>query len=79
MNKRIDTILDFVLILSSSIFFPKPPLHGCEFSSFSSGSKVRARSEMPTSGPGGISAAKGLFGRSPFPTEKVVVFAPARF
>lgn len=51
----------------------------CEFSSFSSGSKVRARREMPTSGPGGISAAKGLFGRSPFPAEKVVVFAPARF
>lgn len=61
MNKRIDTILDFVLILSSSIFFPKPSLHGCEFSSFSSGSKVRVRREMPTSGPGGVSATKGLF------------------
>lgn len=34
---------------------------GCEFSSFSSGSKVRARREMPTSGPGGVSATKGLF------------------
>lgn len=79
MNKRIDTILDFVLILSSSIFFPKPPLHGCEFSSFSSGSKVRTWSEMPTSGSGGVSATKGLFRRSPFLAEKVVVFAPARF
>ena len=79
MNKRIDTILDFVLILNSSIFFPKPPLHGCEFSSFSSGSKVRVRREMPTSGPGGVSAEKSLFRRSPFPAEKVVVFAPAHF
>lgn len=52
---------------------------GCEFSSFSSGSKVRARSEMPTSGPGGVSAGEGLFRWSPFPAEKVVVFAPARF
>ena len=34
---------------------------GCEFSSFSSGSKVRSRREMPTSGPGGVSATKGLF------------------
>lgn len=79
MNKRIDTILDFVLILSSSIFFPKPSLHGCEFSSFSSGSKVRARREMPTSGPGGVSAAKSRSWWSPFPAEKVVVFAPVRF
>ena len=52
---------------------------GCEFSSFSSGSKVRARSEMPTSGPGGVSAEKSLFRWSPFPAEKVVVFAPVRF
>ena len=34
---------------------------------------------MPTSGPGGVSTAKGLFRWSPFPAEKVVVFAPARF
>ena len=52
---------------------------GCEFSFFSSGSKVRARREMPTSGPGGVSAGKSLFRQSPFPAEKVVVFAPARF
>ena len=51
----------------------------CEFSSFSSGSKVRARREMPTSGPGGVSAGEGLFRWSPFPAEKVVVFAPAAF
>ena len=79
MNKRIDTILDFDLILSTSIFFPKPSLHGCEFSSFSSGSKVRARREMPTSGPGGVSAEKSLFRWRPFPAEKVVVFASVRF
>ena len=34
---------------------------------------------MPTSGPGGVSAEKSLFRWSPFPAEKVVVFAPARF
>lgn len=34
---------------------------------------------MPTSGPGGVSAAKSLFRWSPFPAEKVVVFAPAHF
>ena len=34
---------------------------------------------MPTSGPGGVSAAKGLFRWSHFPAEKVVVFAPAAF
>lgn len=70
MNKRIDTILDFVLILSTSIFFPKPSLHGCEFSSFSSGSKVRARREMPTSGPGGVSAEKKPLSVAPFPRGK---------
>ena len=79
MNKRIDTILDFVLILSSSIFFPKPPLHGCEFSSFSSGSKVRVRREMPTSGPVGFPQRKASFGGALSLAEKVVVFAPARF
>lgn len=43
---------------------------GCEFSSFSSGSKVRARCEMPTSGPGGVSAGKSLFRWRPFPRGK---------
>lgn len=51
----------------------------CEFSSFSSGSKVRARCEMPTSGPDGVSAEKKPLSVEPFPAEKVVVFAPARF
>ena len=44
---------------------------GCEFSSFSSGSKVRARREMPTSGPVGFPQRKASFGGALSPRKRL--------